>query len=232
MEPLFVPIDELEAKCEYSYGESKLFYLPTSIEILVRVHLSKWSYNGVRVAPDDYCTLDRVNFQSVVSTNRSKRTMFHHASSGLKLGSSDGDVCFKIGPNLENSIRAHRLVLGFRSPVLRKMLFDVEMEEKICGEIHLPGVSCSALKAFLECLYSHNDDEPLDHLNLNVEQSFEVLKLAHMYQVLDLVEFCISDIISHPNSDFTLQQAVDMYILGDLYEIQDLKYRCMQWIKR
>jgi hypothetical protein len=141
------------------------------------------------------------------------------------------DVIFHVGEEGKDFpaiVKAHKSVLSARSPVFEAM-YTTDMEEKSTGIVKLKGVSQEAMYAFLEYLYDVNPPE----LYFSTSKlCLDVLELAHKYQVSELVEACVRQLIFTRINKLTLQDALGMYTLAHRFEFSDLQSRALLFLGR
>jgi len=82
--------------------------------------------------------------------------------------------------------KANRMLLALRSKVFKPMFFgDLKCE----SEQDFPTMTGDVLRAFLEFMYTDNICEKLSD-----ESLFQLLKHAHMYDCVELMEFCLGQV--------------------------------------
>jgi len=115
-------------------------------------------------------------------------------------------------------IRAHRLVLGARSPVFKAM-FKSDMVEKINGEVNIEDAGVDEVRQMVRYMYTAK----IDHSFTKVK---ELLVLANKYQVLELVNFCSSKIFESLSED----NALEIGMFGEIHNSDILINRCAKYI--
>ncbi|XP_060588405.1 BTB/POZ domain-containing protein 6-like [Ruditapes philippinarum] len=79
------------------------------------------------------------------------------------------------------TIKAHKIVLAARSPVFRAMFFGPCADRR--DDVELEHVTRETFDLFLRYIYSES-------LDLSAETAFDILRIAHFYQVSSLVQYC------------------------------------------
>jgi len=115
-------------------------------------------------------------------------------------------------------IRAHRLILGARSPVFHAML-QSEMVENINGVIKIDDASVDVVRQMIRYMYIAKIEQ--DYTKVK-----ELLVLANKYQVLELVNYCSSKIFESLSED----NALEIGMFGEMHNSDILINRCAKFI--
>ena len=115
-------------------------------------------------------------------------------------------------------IRGHSLIFIARSNVFAKTL-QTDMKERREGRIHIEKASMGDVKQLVDYMYSGKLDTSYVRLK-------ELLILADRFEVLQLVEFCSSKLSKTLNKN----NAVDLGIFGDKYNVKSLVDECARFI--
>ncbi|XP_076049745.1 uncharacterized protein LOC143030480 [Oratosquilla oratoria] len=159
----------------------------------------------------DTGTLVGQAWQSISKTNN-KRLQYLYTSSEL----SDLDIYFQED---EDPIKAHRLVLSMNSPVFLAMLNGPLATGK---ELILPEDPCQSFQKLLDHIY-------LERMDLeSVEEALEVYALAHRYQMLSAMEYCVQYIVFNVKAE-TMPAVLETSVL---YEDAALKKKCKEILDR
>lgn len=113
-------------------------------------------------------------------------------------------------------IKAHKMVLASCSTKLFKLWFVTEVN---CDEIIIRDVSKEVLTAFVYYLYN-------EHVNLSMQIVWDVLKLAKLYGVASLINFCGIFLMNFINSENFL------FILDKIanYGLNSVRRHCLQYL--
>ena len=114
-------------------------------------------------------------------------------------------------------IPAHRLILSMRSPVFRTM-FANGMAEALTNEVRIQDFDAAAVKEFVGFLYTDQCE-----VDKHAEQ---LLSMACMYEVPDLKALCEN----HLSSTLTVDNAVRMQYLSELYSAEHLGVNALRYI--
>ena len=123
-------------------------------------------------------------------------------------------------PEEKQSIKAHKLILGARSPVLKTM-FSAQMAENIGGKVTVEDASINDFRKFLRCLY--DDNEPFSGQS---EQMRALLALAHKYETMDL----LSRLQEPLKTYFEADSVCEFLRLAYLFRLGKLVTDCHDWI--
>mmetsp|Transcript_30352 Transcript_30352/g.51330 ORF Transcript_30352/g.51330 Transcript_30352/m.51330 type:complete len:365 (-) Transcript_30352:1292-2386(-) len=115
---------------------------------------------------------------------------------------------------------AHKFILSLRSPVFRAM-FGASMHESASNEVRILDVNAPVMQLFLR--YCYTDQCSPEALELYADQ---LLAVACKYQVKGLEILCEN----HLCATLTVETAVHVLYLADLYEAVRLKQRALQFI--
>ncbi|KAJ8672882.1 hypothetical protein QAD02_004143 [Eretmocerus hayati] len=141
-------------------------------------------------------------------------SMFKDFSSMMENGKLS-DVDLVMG---EQVIRAHKVVLAFRSPVFMAM-FENKMQETLLNEVDIPDISFDVMQKLVTYIYTDKVE--------NIEDTAEdLLAAAEKYQVEGLKYFCSEFLISK----IKLENVIATSILGDLYHANYLKEQSLNFI--
>ncbi|CAN6196359.1 unnamed protein product [Urochloa humidicola] len=116
------------------------------------------------------------------------------------------------------SIKAHRAVLGARSPVFMRM-FLTEFKEKDKSVVDITDMSHEACRAFISYIYGNiPEKEFLAHRN-------ELLSAGDKYDIVELKNTCERSMIDDADNDNVIQRLQ----MAHLYGLSTLKKTCM-WL--
>ena len=115
-------------------------------------------------------------------------------------------------------IRAHRLVLGARSPVFHAML-QSKMMESTRREIKIDDADNDVLKEMLRYMYTARVEDKFNKFR-------ELLVVADKYQVLELVKYCGTKLAQTLNND----NAFQMGSFAETHNAEDLMNESIQFI--
>ncbi|CAH9076181.1 unnamed protein product [Cuscuta europaea] len=119
----------------------------------------------------------------------------------------------------DGSIAAHRAVLAARSPVFRSM-FSHDLKEKELSEVDISDMSGEACRALLGYIYGTiQNGEFLTH-------RLALLRAADKYDIGDLKETCHRSLMQ----DIDTNNVLDRLHNASLYQLPELKERCMQYL--
>jgi len=110
------------------------------------------------------------------------------------------DITFFVG-NIP--IRAHKLIVAYRSPYWKSMLLESHMFETKMNEIVISEVKYENFKKLLCFMYTDEFEED------NVDNAMEILKMADMYLMPKLKSLI----------EFSLIQYIDQDNVRDFYEL-------------
>lgn len=129
--------------------------------------------------------------------------------------------CCSAGP----PIRAHRLVLAARSPVLERLLFSSGMRETTDAgyELRLEGADAKVAVWFVRFLYT---DEVAHEAWEDQEGLCYLLTVAHRYQVQPLVERCQFRLVEQLSEE----RAPERLMMADLLDSPALKFAVLDYI--
>jgi hypothetical protein len=115
----------------------------------------------------------------------------------------------RITLNDQTSLNAHKLILCARSPVFKTMLSS-GLAETTSNEIAITDFEPAVVRAFVGHLYF---DNPNSGQGLLSEDTANLYKLAHRYEVKSLFVLCEKELIN----SLTVENAVDRLLLADLH---------------
>lgn len=137
----------------------------------------------------------------------------------LYLNDDMADAFFIFTRNTDDNIKrlsAHRLILAAASPVFHQMFYG-ELRES--GDVIISDCSFDAFTEFLQYFY-------LNEVAMTSDNIFEVIQMAHKYDLQPFMNMCIDFLIEYLNHEtvfLTLQIAM-------LYDIKELKEICHRMI--
>ena len=139
---------------------------------------------------------------------------------GRLLDSAEGfDVELRVSGGGPGAVRAHRVVLGMRSPVLRAM-FAHPMREASSGVVEMGDVRLAVVRMFVRYLYTDELDADLS------EHAQELLELSHQYQIPRLKALCEV----HLCDALRVDTAASVFVAADTHGAQQLRARCAAFI--
>ena len=115
-------------------------------------------------------------------------------------------------------IRAHRVILCARSPVLRAMLQN-DMPENVRGEIKNDDCDIDVLKEMIRYMYSAKVDREFIKFK-------ELLILANKCQVEELIKYCGSKLAV----SLTKENALELGVFAETHNADDLMKDCVTFI--
>ncbi|OAY74596.1 BTB/POZ and TAZ domain-containing protein 2 [Ananas comosus] len=123
------------------------------------------------------------------------------------------------------SIPAHSSVLASASPVLDRMLDKSQKNCMLERTIHILGVPCDAVLAFVQLLYSSGTSVSSRDIEEAIEKhGAALLVLSHVYRV----EWLKKEAESGTAARLTAERVVDMLKLAKLCDAPKLYLRCMR----
>lgn len=128
------------------------------------------------------------------------------------------DVTLQIGSDI---IEAHCTILSARSPVFDAMLSHA-MAEKRTRCVSIDDLDVEAVRTMVKFMYTGKLFVDLQ----NDTVTLSLLKAAHRYQVMDLVQACIRAL----STNLTAALALDRLMVADFLGIADLKSTCLDFI--
>jgi len=140
----------------------------------------------------------------------------------LWISGSMSDVTIKVQ---DESIQAHKVVLGARSPVFRCM-FAASMTEAACGVVQIEQMNPAAIRNLCEFIYTGTIEDIMlweDHDSLK-----DLLHAALKYEVAALISRCVAA----AEAQLTVSNVVAWLQLASDAQAhtQKLKFRCIQYI--
>jgi len=122
-------------------------------------------------------------------------------------------------------IRAHRLILGARSPVFKQM-FATSMAENATGIVHIEEMSYAAMHRLCEFIYTGTIEDK--QLWRDSNAIYELLHAALKYEVVSVMCACVSK----AEEQITVTNVVDWFIVASRIQAhaQKLKFFCIQFI--
>jgi len=128
------------------------------------------------------------------------------------------DSCANL-PDSTERIPVHKFILQLRSPVFKAMLSS-RMKESTSNEIIISDFDHEVVKEFIRFLY-------LDTCDTSVFEAKSLLAIAHKYEVKGLLKVSQNYLIK----TLSIDTAVDLLRLSDLYEAKELKGNALKFIK-
>lgn len=117
----------------------------------------------------------------------------------------------------DESLTAHQLVLSHSSDVFKAM-FSSKMLEKSTSVVKIEDFSKEVIAEMLNFMYTGRIDK--------IEMRYELLKVAHKYQMHDLYNRCKEYIIFNSSCE----NIVETLEIADLFDIKPLKGRALKFI--
>ena len=118
----------------------------------------------------------------------------------------------------EKKFHCHRIILGARSLVFRRM-FDTDMKEASSGVITVNDIDVEAVEAMIEFIYT-------DGVTKDVEDTAMLLYAADKYELKGLLEICFRKFKDGMDDD----QLVEILILSERHSLADFKSIAMKKI--
>jgi hypothetical protein len=152
-----------------------------------------------------------------------------HCLAQLQADTASCDVQLRGDGDTEQPVRAHRLILGMRSPVLRELLHAQGPQsiapppEATADAVTLPGMPPPVLAEFLRFLYT--DECSVAQLS---SQAHALLAAACQYQVPALERLCCQYLVSTLNTE----NVVSILNLGEEQRCEALKASALEFIAR
>ncbi|OQV21744.1 putative Speckle-type POZ protein [Hypsibius exemplaris] len=115
-------------------------------------------------------------------------------------------------------LKAHRAILGSRSPVFEAMLSH-DLAEKQSNVIKIDDVPKDVLEAFLSLIYTNTSPGLEEHAG-------SLLVLGEKYQISDVKEKAV-DVL---RKSLSIGNAGDLLVMADLHNVADLKEDVMDFI--
>lgn len=132
----------------------------------------------------------------------------------------------------EREFKAHKVILGSRSPVFRSM-FSNDMEENISNRVELADVEPDVFEKLLEYIYtdetsleSNLSDDEVAYSSDEEHLAIELLKAADKYQLDGLKRIC-EKAIYHT---FSIDSVAAKLSLADLYNAPKLRAKAIEFI--
>ena len=123
----------------------------------------------------------------------------------------------------DQTFDAHQVILSARSPVFRAM-FQAEMKEKDLKIVEIQDLKAVVIPEMLNYIYNGsccvNDEKP------DIEMVSGLLEAGDKYQMDILKEMCETVL----SSNLILDNALQLYSLGDMHSAQDLKKNALHMI--
>jgi hypothetical protein len=168
--------------------------------------------NDMNIILFDKDTCDFVIHFPNLSNNRKRK---------LESSVSDNEVDELIKENDSITIPVHKFVLQARSPVFKAMLSSTMMESET-NKINISDFDFDAVKEFIRFLYLDTcDKEVLD------KHAKSLLAMAHKYDVKGLLNITLKYLIN----TLSIDTAVELLQLADLYEVKILKKKVFNFIQ-
>ncbi|CAG7714380.1 unnamed protein product [Allacma fusca] len=132
--------------------------------------------------------------------------------------------------NSKKSVEANKFLLAVQSPVLRQMLFETSMIEKLTGVITVSDdKQFPAMVTFLKLTQGEGIYTTL--LDKDFQHCLQVISFAHKYQVERVMAISVMVIMATRNSSLSLKDVTDLHSAGKLYNNPDFCARTFQWLK-
>lgn len=126
------------------------------------------------------------------------------------------DITLVVG---DKEFKAHKLVLGARSPLFARMLSN-EMPEGTTNKVEIQDIEPDTFQELLKFIYSGKISF------IDIEKMGALLIAGDRYGVSDLRPFCEENIIKNISVD----TAANVFMLADLIKSEDLKEKAMKFI--
>jgi BTB/POZ domain len=125
----------------------------------------------------------------------------------------------------DQEFKVHKVCLADASDVMRAM-FVAEFNESRTNSTAITDIDPKAFQIFIHYIYGNKNSF---ETNFTDNLVFEVFKVAHKYNVENLLHFCMSRIFEN----FTgIDQILETYSFASLYDIEDiLKNYCWEVIQ-
>jgi len=114
-------------------------------------------------------------------------------------------------------VQVHRLILSARSPVFKDII-ETDMKENGNGEVELD-CSMEIAKCLVHYIYTGELEEAVEG-----ENTKELLKLGHQYQINNLVDDCGDKI------EVTECNVLHLGVFAEMYDAQNLLKTCVKFI--
>ena len=194
------------------------FLLNGALSVIVRVKvITELKYSDVQyTVANDMKTLlfDKATADCFILTSKDDITgTSRKRTFGSALDSSN------ILPDFTERIPVHKFILQLRSPVFKAMLSSA-MKESTSNEIIISDFDHDVVKEFIRFLY-------LDTCDTSAFEAKSLLAMAHKYEVKGLLKVSENYLIK----TLSIDTAVDLLQLSDLYEAKELKGNALKFIK-
>jgi hypothetical protein len=113
----------------------------------------------------------------------------------------------------------HRMILGKQSDYFKKM-FSTDMKEKNNKSVMFADINASTLKEMLKFIYTANA-EIGDQIKTK-----DLLYAAEKFGIHALKSFCANKL----TEDVTKENALEMLVTADLFNIEELQDKCLDVI--
>ncbi|XP_047370551.1 protein maternal effect lethal 26-like [Vespa velutina] len=114
----------------------------------------------------------------------------------------------------------HKCILAAHSPIFRNM-FTIGMKEQKDKKIYITNIAKETCNSMLSYIYTNKFND-LDNIANNL------IFIADMYNIQDLVELCKETLIKSMN----VENVFDTLIIADNLHIKDLELHCLQYISK
>ncbi|XP_047370539.1 speckle-type POZ protein isoform X2 [Vespa velutina] len=144
-----------------------------------------------------------------------REIMKHISSLHFNSELSDLTIC------VEDSVYpVHKCILGAHSPVFEN-IFTSGMKEQKEGRVYITDLTKGTCTSMMSYIYT-NRLEDLDNI------ASELIIIADMYNILDLVKLCKDALIKQMNEE----NVFDTLVIADKLHMHDLELLCLQYISQ
>lgn len=119
----------------------------------------------------------------------------------------------------KREFRVHRNILSVNSPILKAMMLT-DMQESIENKLEVKDIDGSVMDQILLFMYT----QKISNISDNIEG---LLYGAEKYQLENLKAACVS----HMLDNIGVENAVDYFMLANLYDVEHLKQLCLMNIQ-
>jgi hypothetical protein len=149
-------------------------------------------------------------------------TRLQDLSKSLWKDSSFADVSIEAGDQI---FKVHKAILANSSPVFHAM-FAAQTAESLDSTVRLGESTSAGAVLFLEYLYTR---DPLQVLPANADCAvvIELFELSEMYQVLDLIDLCVSWM----SNEMNVSTVINILRAAHVHDIVELQKKCTTFIQ-
>merc|ERR1719348_643367 len=153
----------------------------------------------------------------LASTENYHKKQLLHDVEMLFLSKEYSDVIISCGDKVYD---CHKNILTSRSPVFKIML-EVEMKEKMTGEIEIKNMDPEVLEDLLKYIYSG----VAPNIDAHAQELFAAADQYQLYRLKELCEVKLCAVLDDTN-------CIDILFLSDLHRAQTLKAAALKFVSK